>query len=261
MQQYYPTNLDNDPIRNTQIKSSELLPRKNIFTMMKTNNAETFNNSSNKQQPDLYRENIFTENYNRNDGLNEEMIEKDKRIQELEFKLQQIEHEKDSFKNKLGIIKKYEEDNKNLSMKLRQEYEKNKEIINLKNKLSLFEKSKKTDDKIISELRKKLNIIESDEHEEGIILNINDTTNNDSEDEGIKDIDYDEIYKKTLEEESKRTLNLEKFKNDKLKNIISKYIIGIGDEGIDNIFIKYKIDEKTEITKELISKIISELKQ
>tara|TARA_Y100000590_G_scaffold460983_1_gene621547 strand:+ start:952 stop:1737 length:786 start_codon:yes stop_codon:yes gene_type:complete len=261
MQQYYPTNLDNDPIRNTQIKSSELLPRKNIFTMMKNNNAKTFNNSSNKQQPDLYRENIFTENYNRNDGLNEEMIEKDKRIQELEFKLQQIEHEKDSFKNKLGIIKKYEEDNKNLSMKLRQEYEKNKEIINLKNKLSLFEKSKKTDDKIISELRKKLNIIESDEHEEGIILNIDDTTNNDSEDEGIKDIDYDEIYKKTLEEESKRSLNLEKYKNDKLKDIISKYIIGIGDEGIDNLFIKYKIDEKTEITKELISKIISELKQ
>ena len=54
------------------------------------------------------------------------MIEKDKKIQELEFKLQQIEHEKDSFKNKLGIIKNYEEDNKDLSMKLRHEYEKNK---------------------------------------------------------------------------------------------------------------------------------------
>ena len=75
--------------------------------------------------------------------LNEEMIEKDKRIQELEFKLQQIEFEKDSFKNKLGIVKKYEEENKVMSLKLREEYEKNKEIVILKNKLSLFEKSKK----------------------------------------------------------------------------------------------------------------------
>lgn len=260
MQQYYPTNLDNDPIRNTQIKSTELLPRKNIFTMMKNNNSNKFNSSNNKQQPDLYRENIFTENYNRNDGLNDEMIEKDKKIQELEFKLQQIEHEKDSFKNKLGIIKKYEEDNKELSMKLRNEYEKNKEIVILKNKLSLFEKSKKEDDKIISELRKNLNIIET-ENDESIIFNINDNETNDGEDEEIKDIDYEEIYKQTLEAESKRNIALEKFKNDKLKNIISKYIVGIGDEMIDDIFIKYKIDENTEITKELISKIISELKQ
>lgn len=260
MQQYYPTNLDNDPIRNTQIKSNELLPRKNVFNMMKNNNSNKFNSSNNKQQPDLYRENIFTENYNRNDGLNDEMIEKDKKIQELEFKLQQIEHEKDSFKNKLGIIKKYEEDNKELSMKLRNEYEKNKEIVILKNKISLFEKSKKEDDKIISELRKNLNIIEN-ENEEGIIFNINDNETNEEEDEEIKDIDYEQIYKQTLEAESKRNIALEKFKNDKLKNIISKYMLGIGDEIIDNIFIKYKINEKTEITKELISKIISELKQ
>jgi hypothetical protein len=260
MQQYYPTNLDNDPIRNTQIKSNELLPRKNVFNMMKNNNSNKFNSSNNKQQPDLYRGNIFTENYNRNDGLNDEMIEKDKKIQELEFKLQQIEHEKDSFKNKLGIIKKYEEDNKELSMKLRNEYEKNKEIVILKNKISLFEKSKKEDDKIISELRKNLNIIEN-ENEEGIIFNINDNETNEEEDEEIKDVDYEQIYKQTLEAESKRNIALEKFKNDKLKNIISKYMLGIGDEIIDNIFIKYKIHEKTEITKELISKIISELKQ
>jgi len=260
MQQYYPTNLDNDPIRNTQIKSNELLPRKNVFNMMKNNNSNKFNSSNNKQQPDLYRGNIFTENYNRNDGLNDEMIEKDKKIQELEFKLQQIEHEKDSFKNKLGIIKKYEEDNKELSMKLRNEYEKNKEIVILKNKISLFEKSKEEDDKIISELRKNLNIIEN-ENEEGIIFNINDNETNEEEDEEIKDVDYEQIYKQTLEAESKRNIALEKFKNDKLKNIISKYMLGIGDEIIDNIFIKYKIHEKTEITKELISKIISELKQ
>ena len=259
MQQHYSPNLENDPIRGSQIKSTELLPRKNIFTMMKTKKTNVFNDSNSKQQPDLYRENIFTDNYNRNDYLNQEMIEKDKKIQELEFKLQQIEHEKDSFKNKLGIIKKYEEDNKDLSMKLRHEYEKNKEIVILKNKLSLFEKSKREDDKIISELKKKLKIIEI-ENEERIILNINETANNDSDDEEIKDFDYDEIYKKTLEAESKRNLDLERFKNDKLKDIISKYI-NTGYEDIDTLFIKYKIDGKTEITKDLISGIISELKQ
>ena len=198
MQQHYSPNLENDPIRGSQIKSTELLPRKNIFTMMKTKKTNVFNDSNSKQQPDLYRENIFTDNYNRNDYLNQEMIEKDKKIQELEFKLQQIEFENESFKNKLGIIEKYEKDNKELVLKLRQEYEKNKDIIFLKNKLSLFEKSKKEDDKLISELKKKLNVIDL-KNEEGITLDIIDEIDNVSDDEEIKDIDYDEIYQKTLE--------------------------------------------------------------
>ena len=59
-------------------------------------------------------------------------------------------------------IVKSEEDNKNLSLKLKQEYEKNKEIIMLRNKISLFEQAKKEDDKIISELKRKVNIIEKE---------------------------------------------------------------------------------------------------
>ena len=219
----------------------------------------TFNNSASKQ-PDLYNNNIFTENYNRNDGLSEEMIEKDKKIQELEFKLQQSEFEKDSFKNKFGIIKKYEEETKTLSLKLRQEYEKNKELVILKNKLSIFEQSKKDDDKIISELRKKLKMSEY-ENEEGITLDLMGQVDNGSdEDEEIKDIDYEDIYKKTLEAENKRNINLDKYNNDKLKSIIKKYV-NAGNDSIDDVFIKMKIDENVTITKELISRIISELKQ
>ena len=278
MQQHYPTNIDNDPIRanillrnndpirnNTQADSREsergngVMPRKNLFNMMKNKgNDTTFNSSNNQQHPDIYRENIFTENYNRNDSLNEEMIEKDKRIQELEFKLQQIEFEKESFKNKLGIIKKYEEDNKNLSLKLKQEYEKNKELIIIQNKLSLFEKSKGVDDKIISELTKKLNETENDEE---IALNVIDTIDVASDDEEIKDIDYDEIYKKTLEAENKRNLNLDRYKNDKLKGMISKYLKNVNGKTIDDTFIKMKIDENATITKDLISRIIYEIKQ
>ena len=174
-------------------------------------------------------------------------------------KQQQIEFEKDSFKNKLGIIRKYEEENKNLSLKLKQEYEKNKEIIILKNKISLFETSKKDDDKVISELKKKLNSVEL-EDEEGITLNIVDNNDNLSEEEGIKDIDYDEIYQKTLEAENSRNINLQKYKNDKLKSIISKHVIDKNDY-IDDIFIKFKINQTTVITKDLISRIIFELKQ
>lgn len=260
MQQYYPRNVDSDPVRMS-MKSHDLLPKKNIFSMMKNNNNKDDNqfNNSNTKQPDLYRENIFSENYNRNDGLSEEMIEKDKKIQELEFKLQQTEYEIDGFKSKLGVIKKYEEENKSLSLKLREEYEKNKEIVLLKNKITFFEKAKKEDNKIIKNLKEKINLIES-ENEEGITFT--DIIDDDDEDpiveEEIKSIDYEEIYKKTLEEEAK---NNEKYKNDKLKNIICKYVGDKNSNKIDEIFIRMKIEEDIEITKTLITTIIKELSE
>ena len=164
-------------------------------------------------------------------------------------------------KNKLGIVQKYEEEIKVLSLKLKEEYEKNKEIVNLRNKLSLFQKSKKEDDKIITELKKKINTIEL-ENEEGITLNLVDNIDKlDEDDEEIKDLDYDEIYKKTIEAENIRNKNLNKYKNDKLKSIISKYVSNIEEEIVDNVFIKLKITENTTITKELISEIILKIKQ
>lgn len=262
MQQYYPRNVDSDPVRMS-MKSHDLLPKKNIFSMMKNNNNKGDNqfNNSNTKQPDLYRENIFSENYNRNDGLSEEMIEKDKKIQELEFKLQQTEYEIDGFKSKLGMIKKYEEENKNLSLKLREEYEKNKEIVLLKNKITFFEKAKKEDNKIIKNLKEKINLIES-ENEEGITFTDIIDDDDDGEDpiveEEIKSIDYEEIYKKTLEEEAK---NNEKYKNDKLKTIICKYVGDKNSNKIDEIFIRMKIEEDIEITKTLITTIIKELSE
>ena len=227
---------------------------------MKNNNNKNHNqfNNSNTKQPDLYRENIFSENYNRNDGLSEEMIEKDKKIQELEFKLQQTEYEIDGFKSKLGMIKKYEDENRSLSLKLREEYEKNKEIVLLKNKITFFEKAKKEDNKIIKNLREKINLIES-ENEEGITFTDIIDDDNDEDpivEEEIKSIDYEEIYKKTLEEEAK---NNEKYKNDKLKTIICKYVGDKNSNKIDEIFIKMKIEEDIEITKTLITTIIKEL--
>ena len=63
-----------------------------------------------------------------------------------------------------------------------------------------------------------------------------------------------------MEAENSRNINLQKYKNDKLKSIISKHVIDKNDY-IDDIFIKFKINQTTVITKDLISRIIFELKQ
>jgi hypothetical protein len=202
----------------------------------------------------MFHENMFSQDYNRNDGLTQEMMEKDKKIQELQFQLKQIEFEKDSMKDKLNVIKQYEEDIKKLSYKLREEYEKNKELIMLKNQIKLLEKDKKNDQKIINDLQKKLNI--DTPEEEGITLNIF-VEEKDTEEEEIKEIDYDEIYKKTLQEQESN----EKYKNEKLKTIISKYLPKIDDSKIDNIFISMKIEPTTEINKELIKTIVRSLNE
>ena len=69
------------------------------------------------------------------------------------------------------------------------------------------------------------------------------------------------FIKKQLKFENTRNINLHKYKNDKLKNIITKYVVNVSDNQIDDVFIKLKINENMEITKELISKIIFEVKQ
>lgn len=253
MQQYYPNNIENDPTRN-YFTSDDLLPKKNIFNMMKKNINNSFNNSERKQQPTLYHENMFSQDYNRNDNLSNEMMEKDKKIQELQFQIKQVEIEKDIMKGKLNIVKQYEDEIKNLSYKLREEYEKNKEIVILKNQIKLLEKGQIENQKIIDDLHKKLNIDIPDK-EEGIILNI--FEEEETEEEEIKEIDYNEIYKITLKEQA---LN-ETYKNEKLKNIIIKYLPNIETNKIDKIFIEMKVDSKIEINKTLISTIIRELKK
>jgi hypothetical protein len=257
MQQYYPNNLDNDPGRMMYSKSEDLLPKKNIFKMIKKNNNNNFNTST-TEQPNLYRENIFSENFNRNDGLGEEVIEKDKKIQELEFKLQQVQHEKESFKSKMELIKQYEKDNNNLSLRLKQEHDKNKDLIIYKNRIDMLEKEKKRDTDIIDELKQKIKEMEGS-NDEGITLNIMDKEEHEEDEEGIKELNYDEIYKKTLEEENKKILSNKKYKNDKLKTILSKYLNNLDDIKIDDIFIEMKITEETEITKVLITQIIQKV--
>ena len=96
-----------------------------------------------------------------------------------------------------------------------------------------------------------------DSNDEGITLNIMDKEEHE-EDEGIKILDYDEIYKKTLEE-NKKILSNKKYKNDKLKTILSKYLNNLDDIKIDDVFIEMKITEETEITKVLITQIIQKL--
>ena len=85
----------------------------------------------------------------------------------------------------------------------------------------------------------------------------NNTVDNDENDEEIEEIktenySYSEIFQKLMK-------GKEKYKNDKLKDIICKYKPNIEKSKIDSIFIEMKIDEKVEITKELITDIIIKL--
>ena len=258
MQQYYPKDLENDPGREMYYKSSESLPKKNIFKLIKNKSINSDN--LNIEQPNLYRENIFSENYNRNDGLSEDLVKKDKKIQELEFKIQQLEFEKDSFKSKMELLKKYERDINHLSLRLKEEHNKNKELIILKNKVDLLEKEKVKNRGKIKDLEIKL-FNKDDSNNEGISIDIDIKEENEEEEEeeeeGIKDLNYEEIYKKTLKE-NENLLN--KYKNETLKSLILKHLKNIDDSKIESLFIEMKITEETKITKTLISEIIKNIK-
>ena len=66
---------------------------------------------------------------------------------------------------------------------------------------------------------------------------------------------------KLLRTKKKRNIQLKKYKNDRLKDLICKHNLNVNNDKVDDIFIKMKIVEDVNITKDLISKIIYELKQ
>ena len=246
MQQYFPVNVQNDPTRRIGQNDSFKM-KKNIFKDMKKgiNDEIKVNN---------YRDNIFNTDYDKMSFVNSEVVEKDKKIQELEFKIQQNEIENQSLHNKMESINKYIEENKELKKKIREEYEKNKEITLLNNKIQLLEKQKKEDDNIIMDLKGKVDYLDK---EEGIDLDLMNIKNRGTEggEEGIDNLHYNEIFKKTLEEQGKKKI----YRNDHLKQLILRHIKSIPSEKVDDIFIDMKIREDVKITKELITSIIIQL--
>ena len=232
MQQYHPNNIEQDPSRAMWNNSSELIKENN-------NNTNVFKKliqENKKNKPEL-RDIVFSNN-NRDKKIEYDVIEKDKEIQSLKFKIKQNEIDFNKLKQEIGIIDELKNENKILNQKLRDEYERNKEISILKNKIEMM----KMENKLLKENNGKEEIDRTDEIEENQEI---------EEVEEIKteNYSYGEIFQKLMKEK-------EKYKNDKLKDIICKYKPNIEKSKIDSIFIEMKIDEKVEITKELITDII-----
>ena len=188
--------------------------------------------------------------------LKEKLKQIESEFKDKSLNLQKLEFERFSYKDKLNNVQKYEGDIKDLSLKLKQESEKNEGMIN---KLYLLKESKEEGDETISELTKELSLLnKSKVKDTEIISQLNEDLIFEKQ-RAIKN----KVSKKTSAKLSSsiKEERGSKYKNPKLKGMISKYVKDVSGETIDDIFIKMKIDENATITKELISRIISEIKQ
>lgn len=236
MQQFHPNNVEQDPSRAMWNNSSDFINQnqnQNIFKKIIENN---------KKGKSELRDIVFN-NSNRESTIENDVIEKDKEIQSLKFKLKQQEIDFNKLKKDLSIIDELKNENKLLHNKLNGEYEKNKEITILRNQLEMIKKQ----NTILKEKKSKTND-EEEEDEEG---------EEDEEEGRIEEIttdnyNYNMVFEKIMKEK-------EIYKNDKLKDIICKYKKGVDKNKIDTIFIEMKIDNNVEITKELITSVIMKL--
>lgn len=245
MQQYHPNNIEQDPSRAMWNNSSSFINEKK-----NNDNNNIFKKMINKNKRDKteIRDIIFS-NDDRSSSMNIDIIEKDKKIQSLNFKLKQNEIEFDRLKKELDVVDQLKNENKLLQTKLNQEYEKNKEIITLKNKLDFIEKQNKL-------LKDKIKNKDNSDSEETSDEDESESES-ESEDDNIEEIvtdqyNYDMVLKKMMKEK-------EIYKNNKLKEIICKHKKDVNGSKLDNIFIQMKITEKTNISKELITNIIMKL--
>ena len=200
MQQYHPNNIEQDPSRAMWNNSSELIKENN-----NTNVFKKLIQENKKNKPEL-RDIVFSNN-NRDKKIESDVIEKDKEIQSLKFKIKQNEIDFNKLKQEIGIIDELKNENKILNQKLRDEYERNKEISILKNRIEMIQMEnkllKENKDKDKEELDSQNNINEIDVPEE-------------LEEIKTENYSYGEIFQKLMKDK-------ERYKNDKLKDIICKY--------------------------------------
>lgn len=233
MQQYHPNNIEQDPSRAMWNNSSEFIKENN-----NTNIFKKLIEENKKSKSDLHE--VVFNNNNKESTIHSEIIEKDKEIQSLNFKLKQNEVDFNKLKKDLSVVEELRVENKILNQKLNEEYEKNKEISILKNRIQILEMDNKN-------LKENKNI-----QNESINNNDDESSEEEIEEINTENYNYSNIFEKLMKEK-------EKYKNDKLKDIICKYKNNADKSKIDAIFIEMKIDENVEITKELITKIIVKL--
>ena len=233
MQQYHPNNIEQDPSRAMWNNSSDFIKENN-----NTNIFKKLIEENKKSKSDLHE--VVFNNNNKESTIHSDIIEKDKEIQSLNFKLKQNEIDFNKLKKDLSIVEELRVENKILNQKLNEEYEKNKEISILKNRIQKLEMDNKN-------LKENKNI-----QNESINNNEDESSEEEIEEINTENYNYSNIFEKLMKEK-------EKYKNDKLKEIICKYKNNADKSKIDAIFIEMKIDENVEITKDLITKIIVKL--
>lgn len=232
MQQYHPNNIEQDPSRAMWNNSSEFIKENN-----NTNIFKKLIEENKKSKSDLHE--VVFNNNNKESTIHSDIIEKDKEIQSLNFKLKQNEIDFNKLKKDLSVIEELRVENKILNQKLNEEYEKNKEISILKNRIQILEMENK-------------NLKENKNIQNESINNDDESSEEEIEEINTENYNYSNIFEKLMKEK-------EKYKNEKLKDIICKYKTNTDKSKVDAIFIEMKIDENVEITKELITKIIVKL--
>ena len=130
MQQYFQSDFENDPSRNIPTEENDNTKNDNIFTRIINSNMvndNTPDNTNDNNDKPILRDSIHFNSIDQTYILRDEILDRDKKNQELTFKMTQLEIKNRELLDKLKVIDEYKAENKILLDKLNIEYEKNKE--------------------------------------------------------------------------------------------------------------------------------------
>tara|TARA_A100001037_G_scaffold279737_1_gene281835 strand:+ start:54 stop:770 length:717 start_codon:yes stop_codon:yes gene_type:complete len=236
MQEYSTSeSLNNDLIRMSFSNSNQIVKKEhqnsnNVFLRnSKPNDLITPLNNKINNSNDL---NTYNNEINRLNTMSQEILDKDKEIQELKNLLQQSKIEMDAVKLNRNMQDQIELENKLLKEKLQKEYNKNDEYLEMKHSL---EKMKHQNERLKDNITSLETIIRKQYNEIKEITSI--------KNESIPNTSVQE----------------KKYKNDTLKKTLLEHNNDYTEQIIDELFDEMEITEDINITKDLLMNIINYL--
>ena len=239
MQEYSTSeSLNNDLIRMSFSNSNQIVKKEhqnsnNVFLRnSKPNDLITPLNNKINNSNDL---NTYNNEINRLNTMSQEILDKDKELQELKNLLQQSKIEMDAVKLNRNMQDQIELENKLLKEKLQKEYNKNDEYLEMKHSL---EKMKHQNERLKDNISS-LEII--------IRKQFNENT---------------EIKKELLIKKEpiiNTPVSEKKYKNETLKKTLLEHNNNYTEQIIDDLFDEMEITEDINITKDLLMNIINYL--
>tara|TARA_Y100000817_G_scaffold311922_1_gene304872 strand:- start:1516 stop:2235 length:720 start_codon:yes stop_codon:yes gene_type:complete len=236
MQEYSTSeSLNNDLIRMSFSNSNQIVKKEhqnsnNVFLRnSKPNDLITPLNNKINNSNDL---NTYNNEINRLNTMSQEILDKDKELQELKNLLQQSKIEMDAVKLNRNMQDQIELENKLLKEKLQKEYNKNDEYLEMKHSL---EKMKHQNERLKDNITSLETIIRKQYNEIKEITSI--------KNESIPNTSVQE----------------KKYKNDTLKKTLLEHNNDYTEQIIDELFDEMEITEDINITKDLLMNIINYL--